>query len=89
MKAAPLYFAALPLVTALIGFIAGGAIERANGPSAVKNIINYAAVTPTTEQGGSDLRRHMEISAITNIIIEPGRLSVFGRSGSRIWYYPK
>lgn len=78
------YWLPLVLVTT---FAIGYYVGHHRDLTAVQTIINYAAETQTTQDGGQALLRHPAIGAITNILVEPGRLSVYGRKGSRIWYY--
>ena len=81
----------VPVALAL-GLATGLTIGRNSERSqfiAAKQLVDYAAGAPTTEEGGVGIRQHPVIGPITNILIEPGRLSVYGRNGSRIWYYPE
>jgi hypothetical protein len=87
------YFIPLMLVLVFtVGFYSGMAVLPKE-PKLVRELINYAAQAPTTEEGGQGIRQHPVIGAITSFQISStngtGKLEVYGRKGSRIWYYPE
>jgi hypothetical protein len=52
-----------------------------------RELIDYAASVPTDETGGKAIRQHPHIGPITNILIKPDCVEVYGKPGhSRIWY---